>query len=194
MAARALLFDLDGTVWDSFPWYAAVIAEKGGVIDVEARLRAGTSILPVASECGLSRARFFRACATTAAPLHLYAGVVETLDALVVRGTPLGAVTSLPRQLAEVALRKTGLTSRFASVVDASHGGPYKPNPRPLRLALSQMGLVAGRDIYYVGDVATDGQAAHAAGLSFAWTSYGYGTADTEADAIINQFPDVLAL
>lgn len=194
MAARALLFDLDGTVWDSFPWYAAVIAAQGGAADVEARLRAGTSVLPLAAECGLGRTRFFRACSTTAIPLRLYPGVIETLDALRARGTPLAAVTSLPRALAEAALGQSGLPGRFAAVIDAGHGRPYKPNPRPLRLALEQIRHAPGRDIYYVGDVATDGQAAHAAGLSFAWASYGYGTPYAAADAVIERFSDVLAL
>lgn len=74
MAARALLFDLDGTVWDSFPWYAAVMKECVGVADTEARLRAGESLITFARARGVSRDRLFRACGATGTPLHLYPG------------------------------------------------------------------------------------------------------------------------
>jgi HAD superfamily hydrolase (TIGR01509 family) len=195
VAVRALLFDLDGTVWDSFPWYVEVLAEHGDSSDLEKRLRRGESIIRVAEACGLARARFFRTCSLSTAPLRLFPGVLKTLESLAARGTPVGAVTSLPGQLALSSLERVGLSGRFATVIHAGHGRPYKPNPRPLRLALCELGLKPDPSIYYVGDYATDGQAAHAAGLQFAWASYGYGGAQPPtADVVITNFADVLRL
>ena len=74
MAAATLFLDLDGTVWDSRPWYAATVARLSGApaSEIEKSLAAGESIVRVASDRGVTKARLARA-----ARRRRFAGVVR---------------------------------------------------------------------------------------------------------------------
>jgi phosphoglycolate phosphatase len=110
-----------------------------------------------------------------ASELRIYPGVHETLDALVRRGTPLGLATGSSGTFANLVLDRHRLADYFEVVVTPGRGTPAKPHPALVNQTLNAMGLGATPDIYYVGDTANDSGAARAAGLSFAWASYGYG-------------------
>jgi phosphoglycolate phosphatase-like HAD superfamily hydrolase len=70
-----------------------------------------------------------------------------------------------------------------------------KPNPQGLRTAVRALGLEPDRTIYYVGDRSSDAEAANAAGLLFAWASYGYDPVrPAHTAAVIGSFADVLEL
>ena len=62
MAAPALLFDVDGTLWDSYPWYAEVLAGLSGQAPTELRqqLAAGVSIVTLTRSGAASRTARFR--------------------------------------------------------------------------------------------------------------------------------------
>src|SRR5262249_39829955 len=98
LAARAVLLDLDGTLWDSYPWYAQVLEQTGKLSRAAARrrLRGRESIVTLMRECGLGLGTFRAACAD----LRLYAGALESLRRLDRRDASLGVVTSLPQRLA----------------------------------------------------------------------------------------------
>lgn len=57
MAADAVLVDLDGTVWDSWPWYARCIGgdRPSGVARAEAALRSGRSVATLLRRAGAER-------------------------------------------------------------------------------------------------------------------------------------------
>jgi histidinol-phosphate aminotransferase len=74
---------------------------------------------------------------------------------------PLGVVTSCPRRLAESVLSRHGLTPHLRAVVTADDG-PGKPDPAPVRLALSRLGV---RRAWMLGDNPSDVTAARAAGV-----------------------------
>ena len=59
-----------------------------------------------------------------------------------------------------------GWESFFGSVVGAGDAAADKPDPAPLLMALEQLGVVPGRAIWYIGDTASDMQAARAAGVT----------------------------
>jgi HAD superfamily hydrolase (TIGR01509 family) len=196
MAARALLFDVDGTLWDSYPWYADLLAGLSG----QAReafvkeLFAGTSVVTLAKRCGVTDGRFRLACRRCVGQLRLYAGVRETLMQLMRRGTPCAVVTSLPGRIVGPLLESLDLTEHFPVIVHAGTVRPLKPNPAPLRTAARQMDVDDLRDVFYVGDGAKDAEAASRAGMRFAWAAYGYG-GDCPHDAVVlRAFDEVLAL
>lgn len=196
MAATAVLLDLDGTLWDSYPWYASVLARSGRLAVDEAitRLRAGESVVTLARECAVTRSRFARACREDGATAILYPGVCDGLRELEGLGVALGVVTSLPGCIAGELLARNGVAGFFPVVVDASSRA-YKPSPRPILLALRQMGLGAGPGVYYVGDTDNDAKAACRAGIAFAWASYGYGSAcPPGTTTALRQFTEVVGL
>jgi phosphoglycolate phosphatase-like HAD superfamily hydrolase len=197
MAPKAILCDLDGTVWDSFPWYSAVIAQETALSHnaILGELRRGCSIVAVCKHAGVTDTRFRNLCTAYGDALTLYPGVRDSLRALTDRRIATAAVTSLPARIAEPLLECSGIRSLFVEVVNASNCAARKPSPVPLTFALSRMGVEPERNIFYVGDQAGDAAAAHAAGLSFAWASYGYGGECPCASAtVLKSFDEVLLL
>ena len=194
MAARTFLFDLDGTLWDTLPWYTALCNAHGCVSDVEAKLRAGRSVFQILRDEGISRDAFVQTC-RTAAPPTLFPSVAPVLDALRSLGSRVGVVTNLSGAIARPVLQRTGLAARLDVIVDGSIGPPYKPHPRPLLLALSELSAEPSTALY-VGDLDSDARAAHAAGLRFVWAAYGYSPCvpPSGADAVIDGLADLLTI
>ena len=180
-------------MWDSLPWYAACIGGDNAtaVARAEAQLRAGSPTATLLR--GAARQRGFGAwCSAHAAELALYPAAVGTLEELRNRRCPLGAVTNLPSWIALPMLDEVGLAGVFGSVV--TYLRPPKPNPRCLHQALAELGVAASREVWYVGDTATDQQTARRAGVSFAWAAWGYGDDVMDADRVLGTIGEVLDL
>ncbi len=193
MAPRALLFDLDGTIWNSYPWYARILAEAGGasIPSVLDQLQHGDSIVQLLRRYRVPDATLMR----RHSGLELYPGVVETLEELGHRELPRGVVTSLPGRLVLPLLKGLNISHHFKAVIHAGNCRFRKPDPRPLLAALDLMEMQPAADTFYVGDMLSDAQAATRAGLGFAWASYGYGGRRlSEASVILKSFAEVLAL
>lgn len=94
MARRTLLLDLDGTLWDSRPWYAEIIAQLSGgsAAQCERSLATGASIAQLVQKCGVSRVRFVRTVKENATSLRFCDGVRQTLDELRERRALMGVV------------------------------------------------------------------------------------------------------
>ena len=62
MAAEALLFDLDGTIWDSYPCYAAALSLESELTEHAAirSLRSGDNVIGLVRGTGLTPSRFLR--------------------------------------------------------------------------------------------------------------------------------------
>ena len=197
MAAATLLLDLDGTIWDSRPWYAASIARLSGaqVSEIETKLAVGANVIRVAADYGVSRARLVRAASGSIGSLELFEGVRQTLDRLRKRSTPMGIVSNLSGSLVTALLQATDLEEFFAAVVTPRAGVPAKPQPHGIRKALAEMGRTPDKETWYVGDGAADAVAANVAAVQFAWASYGYeAKAPPGTNAVIDRFEDVLRL
>jgi phosphoglycolate phosphatase-like HAD superfamily hydrolase len=195
MAADALIFDLDGTVWDSWPWYASLIGgeDEERRADVLDNLRRGRPIAKLLRAAGIREAHFRRLCG---GPFHcaLYSGVRETLADLSEDGVPLAAVTNLPDWIAGPMLDALQLRECFSAYVHYGSTPHHKPSPAPLLRALEELKVAPGPDAWYVGDTTTDARASEAAGVSYAWAAYGYGSDDVESDAVIDRFEQVAGL
>ena len=197
MARRPLLVDLDGTLWDSRPWYAQVLGRLCGAQawELEDRLASGTSVVELARMRNLSNGRFAGEAERSIASLSFYDGALDALEELVGRGTPIGVVTNLPGWLVGPMLEATELDEYFDVVVTPVRGLPSKPRPHGVLKALREMGSEPGPEIWFVGDSAADAQAAARAGVSFAWASYGYDDeAPTGAERELGSFGEVLEL
>ena len=197
MAPEAVLFDLDGTIWDSWPWYAYVAGTQGRVsrADAALKLAQGRPAATILDQAGVKRARFPAVCERPISRLPLYRGVRSGLREISARSMPTGVVTNLPGWMALPMLTSSGLRDYFGPIVDYSKPRLRKPHPEPLLIAMRELGIAASPAIWYVGDSINDCQAAHAAGVSFAWASYGYGQQQPPgADKIVSRFRQVLTL
>lgn len=195
MAADALIFDLDGTVWDSWPWYASLIGRDDGQRReaVLSDLRNGHPIARLFREAGIKESHFRTLCRDDAR-CALYPGVRDTLARLTDEQVRLGAVTNLPDWVAGPMLDSLELRPLFGAYLHYGSSGQHKPHPAPLLRALEDLDVSAGPDAWYVGDTETDAKASRRAELSFAWVSYGYGDGGITADAVIDSFEQVAEL
>lgn len=73
----------------------------------------------------------------------------EVLDALRHDGIALGVVTNCSEELGATAVACTGVS--FDVVVTAERAGYYKPDPRPYKLALDELGMAADRCLFVAG-------------------------------------------
>lgn len=197
MAADTLLLDLDGTVWDGHAWYADTIAALSGTpaAAIAPRLAAGESVPRVLRDCGVSKARLARAARDYGASVGLYEGVLNTLERLRADGTEVGVVSNLPGWLVRPLLSSTGIGAYVGAIATPRPGVPAKPQPHGVAIVLGELGRTAGAGTWFVGDGRTDAGAAHAAGVRFAWASYGYETEPPLAvDKVLARFEDVLEL
>lgn len=93
-----------------------------------------------------------------------YPGVMEMLDKLHAMDLNLAIVTSKKRDMFLKGLRKLGMEKYFDVMVTEDDVTCHKPDPEPMNLALSSMGLTADECIM-VGDNYHDILAARAVGM-----------------------------
>lgn len=197
MAADTLLLDLDGTVWDSHSWYADTIATLSGAsaVTIATRLGAGASVVRLLRDGGVSNTQLARAARDHGASIGLYEGVLETLERLRASGTDVGVVSNLPGWLVRPLLTSTGIGAYAEAIATPRPGLPAKPQPHGIARVLGELGRPTGAGTWFAGDGRTDAEAARAAGVRFAWASYGY-EAETPpgVDKVLVRFEDVLEL
>src|SRR2546427_12347820 len=172
---RAVLFDLDGTLLDSFQSHYRVYQHV--FADLRTGFGEGTfmhSYPPnwsrLYERIGLSRDRW---PAADQLWLHYYEqetpgprdGAAQALAAVKASRRALGLVTSGERARVERDLERLGWQRLFDAVVCGGDTSHMKPNPAPLRLALGHL-HASPTSAGYVGDNYGDGQQGKAAGTS----------------------------
>ncbi len=184
LAPEAVLFDLDGVLANVSGSYRQSIIETAWTFDVslsKADIDDAKASGAVNDDWELTR----RLCLDQGVELE-YDQIVERFEEiyqgsenspglktkerpLVDRSTwdrwaaniPLGVVTGRPRSDAEEFLDRFGLLTN-TSVLVAREDAPLKPDPRPVRLALTRLGV---RHAWMVGDTPDDVEAAKSAGV-----------------------------
>ena len=128
-----------------------------------------------------------------------FPGASELLSELRAGGAAVGVVTSKRSGLARRTLACCGLDGAYDVLVGADDVVRAKPDPEPVQLALSRLGL-HGRatDALFVGDSPYDIRAGRAAGTYTAaalWGPFSQALLDgREADFYVEGLADVLAL
>ena len=189
---KAILFDLDGTLWDSgetvLPAWNRVLAETGardpltmdelnsfmglGPQDLADRM---IPTLPTPEE----RLALFTKCfdaeveAIRANGAMLYDGVVELLTKLKMRGYFLAVVSNCKDGYIQAFLDYYKLHEIFTDFESAGATGLTKGEN--IALVLARNGYTAA-DALYVGDTVWDMEASMKAGVDFLHAAYGFGT------------------
>jgi HAD superfamily hydrolase (TIGR01549 family) len=93
-----------------------------------------------------------------------FPGTVDALRRLRTAGHPLGLVTAGDRSIVTRQLEQSGLGEVLTARVFGDDLPVHKPDPRPLRLVLSELGVADPGDSAYVGDAPDDMRMARAIG------------------------------
>lgn len=206
---RAVLFDLDGTLVDTAPDMVAACnvlrSERGletplPVAALRSRVSRGAGALVAQSlETGeddpqfdLHRQRFLDLyAASLCVKSTLFSGMTDMLRQLHESELKWGVVTNKPRYLAEPLMHALELSWQPGCLTAAGDTEANKPDPSLLLLACDQL-QVEPASCLYVGDAASDIQAARAAGMPSVAARYGYILDDDDpgqwqADFVIDQ-------
>ena len=102
-----------------------------------------------------------------------YEGIVETLESLA-RDYRLFIVSNCQKGYPELVMEKLGVTHLFTGWL--CYGDTQTPKGETILRLMERYHLHAA---CYIGDTQGDMEAAHYAGLPFVWASYGFGTPET---------------
>jgi len=176
MGIAAVLFDLDGTLIDSFALIAASYRHAARTVldrtltEEEVVARWGEPLVVRAAHLAPHRTEEFVAAYTAYYDAHHdplcrpFPGVPQMLAALASRGCRLAVVTSKRRRSTRQALERCGLASWIEAAVCAEDVRVPKPAPDPVVEALQRL-RVTPSEAWMVGDAAFDILAARGAGV-----------------------------
>lgn len=191
LIAKAVLFDIDGTLVDSIGAYLEVarIAAQAHDLEVtEEHVRQSLAtggnfwknVVPEDRQDGDAIRKSMSAHAAREWPRVLlehgkiFAGLAQTLDSLKQLGIVLAIVSGARPEVLEL-LRENGILDRFDSVLLGADVAKRKPDPEGIVKCLRELGLKADAAVY-VGDTPVDIQASRAAGVRVVGVLTGAGT------------------
>lgn len=194
MRFDTVLFDLDGTLFDTAPdIYAAcnhaleMFGYKGASPE---RLNAGLPYgmramlrlaLPRAdwpkAERGCPMYREFDRSYTENSHVltRPFPGIAELVGDLVGCGIKTGVVTNKYMHMVEALFAAFPFTKDFDSIVGGDSAPRAKPDPDPIWMAVKECGTTPSRTLY-VGDLKSDIVAARNAGVASCAVKWGYGS------------------
>ena len=213
-AVRLIVFDLDGTLVDTFEDIAAAANHALGLVGrppqdlslIMSRVGGGGRNLMAkclgkdATEQEITRAfegwrDYYKAHPCVHA--RAYPGVKETLAGLRLKGARLAVLSNKLHEITVEILRQLGLFEYLDSVQGEAPPKPRKPDPGEI-LRLMQAYGIRREEALVVGDGEADVQVARNAGVRVVGVSYGVNTAarlrEMGAEAVIARFPELLEL
>ncbi len=175
---RALLFDWDNTLVDSWTTITAALNETFAEFDkpawtlVETKARVRSSMresFPAmfGQEWQRAGATFYAAYKRThLETLRPMPGAGAMLEGLAGLGLYLGVVSNKNGPILREEAEHLGWTGHFGGIVGATDAPRDKPDAEPVRLALGPGGIAPGGDVWLVGDADIDMECAHNAGCT----------------------------
>ena len=187
-----VIFDLDGTVWDSEPGILACMAHalSGVGLDIapagELRSHIGPPLRTMLANLGVPEARLDdafrlyreRYLSVGVFEASLYPGVVALLDELAADGHTLATATSKGVDATMTMLQHFELTDRFAVIGAASMDGSCATKTQVLARTLSELGEPDRGTCVLVGDRDLDVMGAAAHDVDCIGAAWGFGGAD----------------
>lgn len=211
MRYRAVLFDLDGTLVDSYAALAEAVnyaRREHGLPDLgEERIRqfVGDGLEKLLQRAFESddvpptvqtafEARYDEICCSES---RVLSDVEVTLDELSRIGVAMAVCTNKPTNFSVKILEGLGLAKHFRAIVGPDLAGARKPEAQHLLKTLEATEC-GPRDALFVGDMPIDVQAARNSGIDVAVVSTGSSTADqlraARADHYLNRFSDLVRI
>lgn len=212
MMKKGVIFDMDGTLWDSAANVAAswnLALEQNGydraALTKEDMYRVMGKTMDVIADMlfpeyvGQERVRLLELCCETENAYlrehggELYPDVRETLEALR-KDYPLYIVSNCQSGYIEAFLDYYGLGGLFEDT--QCYGDNNRPKADNIRILYERSGL---DDAVYVGDIQGDYDASSAASVKFIHAAYGFGTIQEEVPKIrrfaelVERVPQVLS-
>jgi len=216
LLAKAIMFDIDGTLFDSrdafyfmikdvFAQKGWALPEKNDILRLIGRTNEyiGDALVPP----GPKHPEAVRRWSTTVVKLwideylpkyvRMYPKALEALTELDRRGFKLAIVTNGSSREIPLYLKQGGVTKFVDLVVTADDVSHPKPDPDILDFARAKLG-VEKKDCVYVGDTWMDARAAERAGLRCVLVTWGIDSreeleAQTHA-ALVSSFDELLDL
>ncbi len=213
--AKAILFDLDGTLIDSAPDLGAAAdkmrTDRGlpslafsayrPMAGAGARGMIGVAFGLTPQDAGFDslREEFFanyERCLIERT--YAFDGVQQVIDSLCARPLPWGVVTNKASRFTDPLTSAMPLFATAGAVISGDTTAHAKPHPMPLLEAARRLRL-SPADCIYVGDDERDIVAGRAAGMKTVVATYGYlgeraDTASWKADATIDSPLQLLQL
>ena len=208
---RAVVFDLDGTLVDSYAALAEAVnyaRRQHGLEPLgETRIRQFVGdglekLLQRAFETsdvpgGVVEAfesRYDEICCEESKVLE---DVESTLEHLASQGVAMAVCTNKPTSFSRKILEALGLARHFSAIVGPDLAGARKPDPQHLLRALDATG-VSTCDALFVGDMPIDVHAARNSGIDVAVVPTGSSSTDqlraARADHYLSRFSDLLKI
>jgi len=187
MRTNAIIFDLDGTLIDSFQ--DIFLALRGSAValglavpsekDIRGRmhLRLDDLVKTTFPEADVNAVvRKFRDIYDSSGYPHtcLYPDVMRTIEALRSTKHQMFVATNKRKKATEAIMNRLGLEGAFELVVSSDISDPPLSKSELVRLVMNEGGLQASRTVM-VGDAIGDWNAATENGLPFILAEYGYG-------------------
>ena len=212
---NALLFDLDGTLFDTAPDFISAVNQqlaahqrpplapdviRSSVTDGSPGLvRKAFNIAPEESGFETLREELLAIYLQHLGDQTvLFPGLHKLVKSCVSRGLPWGIVTNKPWLYTEPTMLQLPLMETAACVICPDHVRQPKPDPEGLQLASHKIGI-APHACLYVGDHIRDIEAGRRAGMRTIAAGWGYiddqeNLANWRADWIVERSQDLYAL
>ncbi|MBC8338815.1 MAG: HAD hydrolase-like protein [Alphaproteobacteria bacterium] len=175
---RAILFDWDNTLVDSWPTILDALNTTFDAFDMapwsmdEARVRVRKSMRDSFPALFGDKWRdagevfYERYAAIHVERLTPLSGAETMLQAFYEAGIPLAVVSNKKGNYLREEARHLGWDRFFGALIGALDAENDKPHPKPVDMALAPIGIERGPDVWFAGDADIDLECAHNAGLT----------------------------
>jgi len=206
---HAVLFDLDGTLVDSYAALADAVnhaLRAHGLQEIETAhikdlvgdgielllQRAIKSDAVPPSISAAFESRYDEVCCTSS---RVFDDVASTLDELASAGVVMAVCTNKPTFFSKKILDFLDLSPHFRAIVGPDRAGARKPDRRHVMRTLEEAGCSA-RDALFVGDMPIDVAAARNAGIDVAVVTTGSSSHEqlvsARPDYVLDRFSDLV--